>query len=186
MFWLLPGLGAQGIGPGNLAFLEHGSRSVSCVTGRLPFHTTMKNHKFQHFRRNKPRTPWLTISQSISRSISVSAAWLDSSQRLHDLSLHAQNIPFLSRLWFTRPHCKKLLSANNYNIITNYKFGKRKKWLDGISWNLHKKKKTHCKCLTSTQGGLERSHDTWFKHYWIKCPFVLTTYNLNSKKVRML
>lgn len=43
------GWGAQGIGPGNLAFLDHGSRSVSCVTGRLPFHTTMKNLRISTF-----------------------------------------------------------------------------------------------------------------------------------------
>lgn len=35
------GGGGGGMGPENLSFLEHGGRSVSCITGRLPFHTTM-------------------------------------------------------------------------------------------------------------------------------------------------
>lgn len=69
MFWLQQGMGTRGIGPGNRAFLEHGSYSASCVNGRLPFHTTMKNHKFQHFSGNNPRVPdGLSVSQSASLS----------------------------------------------------------------------------------------------------------------------
>lgn len=64
-------MGTRGIGPGNRAFLEHGSYSASCVNGRLPFHTTMKNHKFQHFSGNNPRVPdGLSVSQSASLSAS--------------------------------------------------------------------------------------------------------------------
>lgn len=73
MFWLQQGMGTRGIGPGNRAFLEHGSYSASCVNGRLPFHTTMKNHKFQHFSGNNP-SPWQTVSQSISQFVCVPEA----------------------------------------------------------------------------------------------------------------
>ena len=74
-----------------------------------------------------------SVSQSISWSISVSAAWLNSSQRPHDLSLHAPNLPFLSPVCGLQDRtAQKLLSANNYNIITNYKFGKGKNDLMGF------------------------------------------------------
>lgn len=88
MFWLLPGLGAQGIDPGNLAFLEHGSHSVSCIAERLPFHTTMKNYEFQHFSRNRPTDRlW---SHSIGQRGHVAAVWLGLSQRLLDHAVSAQ------------------------------------------------------------------------------------------------
>lgn len=90
MFWLLPGLGAQGIDPGNLAFLEHGSCSVSCIAERLPFHTTMKNHEFQHFSRNRPRLPDRLWSHSIGQRGHVAAVRLGLSQRLLDHTVSVQ------------------------------------------------------------------------------------------------
>lgn len=80
--------GARGIGPGNLAFLEHGSRSVSCITGRLPVHTTMKNLKFQHFSRNNPG---LADRPSVSQS--AGAAQSQEAQLVTEAPLKRQNLP---------------------------------------------------------------------------------------------
>lgn len=65
----------RGTGPGNRAFLEHGSCSVSCAAWRLPFDTTMQNLKFQHFTHNKAGQ---TLSRSFCQSSSASEAYVAS------------------------------------------------------------------------------------------------------------